>query len=87
MVLVMGGGGGYGVLIPTGIITYLDLIKQVQNASLYNQTFIKVVDDSSVNNTDPPNKIESTHVSGTNYTDIPRSCLLDYGEPKQDKML
>ena len=52
------------------------------NASLYNQTFIKVVDDRSVNNTDPArNKIESRHVSGTNYTDILVSCLLDYGEP------
>ena len=45
-------------------------------------TLCKVVDDRSVNNTDPArNKIESRHVSGTNYTDIVVSCLLDYGEP------
>lgn len=39
-------------------------------------------DDNSVNNTDPVrNKIETRHVSGTNYTDVLITCLLDYGEP------
>ena len=53
------------------------------NASLYNQTFTKVVDDRSTSNTDPVrNKIETRHVSGTNYTDIVVTCLLDYGEPE-----
>ena len=75
------GNGGTSV-DPTGIITYLTPNSTGTNASLYNQTFIKVVDDRSVNNTDPArNKIESRHVSGTNYTDILVSCLLDYGEP------
>jgi hypothetical protein len=27
------------------------------------------------------NKIETRHVSGTNYTDVFITCLLDYGEP------
>ena len=49
---------------------------------MYNQTFSKVVDERSVNNTDPArNKTEIRHVSGTNYTDILVRCLLDYGEP------
>ena len=53
------------------------------NASLYNPTFTKVVDDRSTSNTDPVrNKIETRHVSGTNYTDIVVTCLLDYGEPE-----
>ena len=66
----------------TGIITYLTPNSTGTNASLYNQTYVKVVDDRSVNNTDPArNKIESRHVSGTNYTDILVTCLLDYGEP------
>ena len=44
--------------------------------------FKKVVDDRSVSNTDPVrNKIETRHVSGTNYTDVIVTCLLDYGEP------
>jgi len=75
-------GNGGTSIDPTGIITYLTPNSTGTNASLYNQTFIKVVDDRSVNNTDPArNKIESRHVSGTNYTDIVVSCLLDYGEP------
>ena len=75
-------GNGGTSIDPTGIITYLTPNSTGTNASLYNQTFIKVVDDRSVNNTDPArNKIETRHVSGTNYTDIVVSCLLDYGEP------
>ena len=75
------GNGGTSV-DPTGIITYLTPNSTGTNASLYNQTFDKVVDDQAGNNTDPVrNKIETRHVSGTNYTDILVSCLLDYGEP------
>ena len=75
------GNGGTSV-DPTGIITYLTPNSTGTNASLYNQTYTKVVDDRSVNNTDPVrNKLETRHVSGTNYTDIVVSCLLDYGEP------
>jgi|TARA_B100002019_G_scaffold169146_1_gene146240 hypothetical protein len=75
------GNGGTSV-DPTGIITYLTPNSTGTNASLYNQTYKKIVDDESVNNVDPNrNKIETRHVNGTNYTDILVSCLLDYGEP------
>ena len=75
------GNGGTSV-DPTGIITYLTPNSTGTNASLYNQTFKKVVDEKSVNNTDPTrNKTEIRHVSGTNYTDILVRALLDYGEP------
>ena len=75
------GNGGTSV-DPTGIITYLTPNSTGTNASLYNQTYTKVVDERSVNNTDAArNKTEVRHVSGTNYTDILVSCLLDYGEP------
>ena len=75
------GNGGTSV-DPTGIITYLTPNSTGVNASLYNQTYIKVVDDQSANNTDPNrNKIETRHVTGTNYTDILVSTILDYGEP------
>ena len=75
------GNGGTSV-DPTGIITYLTPNSTGTNASLYNKTFTKVVDDRSVNNIDPArNKIETRHISGTNYTDILVTCLLDYGEP------
>jgi hypothetical protein len=75
------GNGGTSV-DPTGIITYLTPNSTGTNASLYNKTYSKVVDDNSVNNVDPTrNKIETRHLSGTNYTDIFVTCLLDYGEP------
>jgi|SRR6056300_668404 hypothetical protein len=75
-------GNGGTAIDPTGIITYLTPNSTGTNAGLYNQTFTKIVDDRSVNNTDPVrNKLETRHVSGTNYTDILVSCLLDYGEP------
>ena len=75
------GNGGTSV-DPTGIITYLTPNSTGTNASLYNQTYTKVVDDRSVTNLDPQrNKIETRHVNGTNYTDVLVTCLLDYGEP------
>lgn len=75
------GNGGTSV-DPTGIITYLTPNSTGSNASLYNRTFDKVVDGRASDNTDTiRNKMEVRHVSGTNYTDILITCLLDYGEP------
>ena len=75
------GNGGTNVN-ETGIITYLTPNSTGTNAGLYNQTFSKVVNDRSVNNLDPVrNKTETRHISGTNYTDIVVTALLDYGEP------
>ena len=75
------GNGGTRV-DPTGIITYLTPNSTGTNASLYNETYAKVVDDRASVNIDPiRNKIETRHVTGTNYTDIFVTCLLDYGEP------
>jgi hypothetical protein len=78
--LALGNGGT--AVDPTGIITYLTPNSSGSNASLYNETYTKVVDDRSSNNTDPTrNYIETRHVTGTNYTDVFITCLLDYGEP------
>ena len=75
-------GNGGTSIDPTGIITYLTPNSTGTNASLYNQTYSKIVDDRSVSNLDPQrNKIETRHLSGTNYTDVLVTCLLDYGEP------
>jgi len=53
-----------------------------QNAALYNQTYEKIVDDTSVFNLDPTrNKMTVFHTTGRVYTDILVQCLLDYGEP------
>jgi len=74
-------GNGGTAIDPTGIITYLTPNSSGSNASLYNQTFQKVVNQNSVNNKDPSrNLIEVRHVTGTNYTDVFVTCLLDYGD-------
>jgi hypothetical protein len=75
-------GNGGTAVDPTGIITYLTPNSVGTNAALYNQTYTKVIDDRAVANVDPTrNKIETRHVTGTNYTDVFITCLLDYGEP------
>jgi hypothetical protein len=75
-------GNGGTAVDPTGIITYLSPNSSGANASLYNQTYSKVIDKTSANNVDPTrNFTEVRHVTGTNYTDIFCTCLLDYGEP------
>lgn len=75
------GNGGTSV-DPTGVINYLPSNTNSQNSTLYNQTFSKIVDDSSVDNLDPTNnKMEIRHIPGQAYTDILVTCLIDYGEP------
>jgi len=75
-------GNGGASVDGTGVITYLPPNTTGQNASLYNQTYAKIVDDTSVFNLDPTrNKMTVLHTSGRVYTDILVQCLLDYGEP------
>lgn len=75
-------GNGGASVDETGIITYLPPNTTGQNASLYNETYAKIVDDTSVFNLDPTrNKMTVNHTSGKLYTDILVQCLLDYGEP------
>jgi hypothetical protein len=75
-------GNGGTAIDPTGIVSYLTPNSSGANASLYNQTYSKVVDERSSTNTDPTrNFTEVRHTTGTNYSDIFVTCLLDYGEP------
>lgn len=75
-------GNGAASVDATGVITYLPPNTTGQNAALYNQTYAKIVDDTSVFNLDPSrNKMTVYHTTGTLYTDILVQCLLDYGEP------
>jgi hypothetical protein len=75
-------GNGGASVDETGIITYLPPNTTGQNAALYNQTYAKIVDDTSVFNLDPTrNKMTVSHTTGKVYTDILVQCLLDYGEP------
>lgn len=75
-------GNGGASVDETGVITYLPPNVTGQNAALYNQTYPKIVDDTSVFNLDPTrNKMTVFHTTGKVYTDILVQCLLDYGEP------
>lgn len=75
-------GNGGSSIDSSGIITYLPPNTTGQNASLYNQTYAKIVDDTNILNTNPArNRMTVNHVSGNLYTDILVQCLLDYGEP------
>lgn len=81
-IYAMAFGNGGSAVDPTGVITYLPPNVTGQNADLYNQTYIKVVDQNSAANTDPTrNNLTVLHTSGKVYTDVLVSCLLDYGEP------
>lgn len=78
--MVFGNGGT--TVDPTGLITYLTTNTVGINTSLYNQTYSKVIDQNSANNTDSVrNKMEIRHISGATYSDIIISCVLDYSEP------
>jgi hypothetical protein len=75
------GNGGSAVDL-TGVITYLPPNTTGINASLYNQTYSKVVDQNSAANQDPGNNnMTVVHTAGQPYSDIVVTCLLDYGEP------
>lgn len=75
-------GNGGASVDETGVITYLPPNTSGQNAALYNETYAKIVDDTSVFNLDPTrNKMTVFHTTGRLYTDILVQCLLDYGEP------
>lgn len=85
-IYAMAFGNGGSSVDPTGVITYLPPNTTGQNADLYNQTYIKVVNDNSAADTDPENnKMTVVHTSGTVYTDILVTCLLDYGEPPEQQ--
>ena len=81
------GNGGTSV-DPTGIITYLTPNSTGSNATLYNQTYYKVIDDNSATNKDTTrNKMEVRHTAGNKYTDIvcTCTCLLYTSPSPRDK--
>jgi hypothetical protein len=79
-------GSGGTIVDPTGLITYLTPNTIGVNSSLYNQTYVKVVDQNAIENTDPArNLMQVRHISGATYSDILISCLLDYGEPLEQQ--
>lgn len=66
----------------TGTITYLPPNVVGTSANLYNQTYVKCVNDVSPLNLDPAsNYMTTAHLSGTTYSDVIITCTLGVGEP------
>jgi hypothetical protein len=79
------GNGGTRV-DDTGIITYLTPNTVDSGASLYNQTYVKLVDANRPDAIAPTrNYMDVRHVAGAYYSDILISCLLDFGEPSSQQ--
>jgi hypothetical protein len=75
-------GNGGSSVNQVGLISYLPPNVRGQNATLYNKTYSKVVDDTSILNSNSlQNKMTVLHTPGKVYTDILISCVLDFGEP------
>jgi hypothetical protein len=78
--MVFGNGGA--TVSGTGTISYFPPNITGLDASLYNQTYEKIVDDSDPRNTDPTrNNIVVRHVPSTLFSDIIVTCTLEYAEP------
>lgn len=75
------GNGGTSVS-PTGVITYNPPNIIGTNASLYNQTYSKVINNNFSADIDTVNNyLTVSHTVGNLYTDILLTCRLDYAEP------
>ena len=78
--MVFGNGGS--TVTSVGNITYLPPNVNGLSASLYNQTFSKIVDDMSPLNSSPAdNYIRVQHTSGLPFSDIQITCTLGFNEP------
>jgi hypothetical protein len=59
-----------------------------RTASLYNETYYKVVDQHASSNTDPDrNYITVSHVTGNLFTDVLVHCTLEKSEPRGQNVL
>lgn len=75
-------GNGAASIDSTGLITYLPPNTTGTTASLYNQTYAKIIDNTLITNPSPlTDKMSVNHSSGKLYSDILIQCLLDYNEP------
>lgn len=75
-------GNGGTTVSSSGIVTYNPPHTIGSAASLYNQTYSKVINTQFSANTDTDdNNITWNHIPGKAYTDIIANCQLDYGEP------
>lgn len=75
------GNGGTSVN-GVGVVTYLDKNVIGQSATLYNQTYSKIIDQNNTQNINPiRNYMDVAHVSGNLFSDLLVVCTLEFGEP------
>lgn len=75
-------GNGGATVNGIGAVTYLTPNTIGASASLYNQTYSKLIDNLNISNADPArNRIDISHVTGNLFSDIIIKCTLDSGEP------
>lgn len=75
-------GNGGTTVSGTGAITYLPPNVEASDAQLYNDTYYKIIDESSPINVDASrNSVSSKHVLGLKFSDIIIKCTLEFGEP------
>jgi len=75
-------GNGGTEVSAAGIVTYNPPNNIGISASLYNQTYQKVLNQNFLADPDiVNNNLSTAHTVGKAYTDILASCMLDYGEP------
>jgi len=75
-------GNGGSTVSDVGTVTYLSPNVTGINANLYNQTYVKIVNDQDTTNPNPSeNYLTVSHVTGNLFTDLIINCTLDFGEP------
>jgi hypothetical protein len=75
-------GNGASTVSGTGAITYFPPNVVGSDASLYNQTYSKVVNDLSPLNQEPDtNYLRVQHSQNQSFSDVVITCVLDYNEP------
>lgn len=75
------GNGGTSVN-GVGVVTYLAKNVTGLSATLYNQTYSKIVDQNNPQNPNPvDNYMNAVHVSGNLFSDVVVVCTLEFGEP------
>ena len=81
-------GNGAAYVSGVGGITYLSPNTIGINASLYNQTYSKTVDNNNTTNIDQSNNNETwTHVNGNLFSDLTVTCTLEYNEPTGQNLI
>jgi hypothetical protein len=87
-IMQMAFGNGASSVSAVGGVVYLPPNITGQNAQLYSQTYSKFVDDLNALDTDPTDDfMRVNHATGTTFSDVVVTCLLDYNEPTGQQAL